>query len=141
MSTLRQLTIQIIFSFDADTDLDLYVSSTQLSTISLTVLLQTWHSILSLPGAADLDAALGFHQLQFGLCQLQLQVPQLLLQSVLLLVQRLGGCLVPARGRRLEGPQGAEQVPAVVTAHHFTLHGHTNTHMYVSRGWGGEHTI
>lgn len=77
------------------------------------------------PCAADLDATLGLHQLQFGLCQLQLQVPQLLLQSVLLLVRWLAVRLVPARGRSLKGSQGCEKVPTVVTAHYFTLHGHT----------------
>lgn len=77
------------------------------------------------PSPANLDATFCLHQLQFGLCQLQLQRPQLFLQSVLLLVQRLGGCLVPAGGRCLEGPQGAEKVPAVLTAHYLTLQGHT----------------
>lgn len=89
---------------------------------------------LSLPDAADLDAALGLHQLQFSLGQLQLQLPQLLLQPVLLLIQRLGGSLVPARGRRLKGPEGVEQVPTVLTAHYFTLHGHTNTGMLAGNG-------
>ena len=90
-------------------------------------------TLLSLPEATDLDAALGLHQLQFSLGQVQLQLPQLLLQPVLLLVQRLSGCLVPAGGRHLKGPQGAEQVLTVLTAHYFTLHGHKKT--YVSRDW------
>lgn len=81
-------------------------------------------------GAADLDATLGLHQLQFGLCQLQLQLPQLLLQSVLLVVRGLGGGLLPARGSQLEGASAAEEVPAVLAAQDFTLHVQThNTHL------------
>lgn len=100
--------------------------------VAVKYLLQVMIS-LSPRGAADLDATLGLHQLQFGLCKLQFHLPQLLLQFVLLLVQGLSRCLVPAGGRRLEGPWGAEQVPAVLTAHYFTLHGHTHPHTHVSR--------
>lgn len=116
--------------FFKSTHTDLFYCPASLQQLLLQLLIS-----LSVPGATDLDAALGLHQLQFSLCQLQLQLPQLLLQSVFLLVQWLGGCLVSAGGRRLEGSQGAEQVPAVVAAHDFTLHKHINTHVYVSRGW------
>lgn len=80
---------------------------------------------------ADLNAALCLHQLQFGLRQLQLQLSQLLLQSVLLLVVWLWRRLVTTRRRSLEGPDCAKQVPAVLTAHHFVLHGgDENTQVY-----------
>ena len=73
-------------------------------------------------GATDLDAALGLHQLQFGLRQLQLQLSQLFLQPILLLVQWFARCPVTAGGGSLKGPQSAEQVLAVITAHYFILH-------------------
>lgn len=133
--------IEIIYSYFLLTWMFLRSSVTiSISLKILRVSILTWISaeviiiVTDCIEATDLDAALGLHQLQFSLGQVQFQLPQLLLQPVFLLVQRLGGCLVPAGGRRLKGPQGAEQVPTVLTAHYFTLHGHKNTHVLAEIG-------